>query len=123
MPYLDNRVYDNGLTVLDTEANAIHICSSEPATYSAATTTLTLGNATGVTVGAPADRAGGGREVVVGAAADGNITATGTATHYALVDTVNSRLLAASALTASQAVTNGNTFTLASFTIGIPDPV
>jgi hypothetical protein len=123
MPYLDNRVYDNGLTVLDTEANAIHICSSEPATYSDATTTLTLGNATGVTVGAPADRTGGGREVVVDAAADGNITATGTATHYALVDTVNSRLLAASALTASQAVTNGNTFTLASFTIGIPDPV
>ena len=123
MPYLDNRVYYNGLTVLDTEANAIHICSAEPTTYSETTSTYTLGNATGVTVGAPADRTGGGREVVVDAAADGNITATGTATHYALVDTVNSRLLAASALTASQAVTNGNTFTLASFTIGIPDPV
>jgi len=123
MPYLDNRVYDNGLTVLDTEANAVHICSAEPTTYTAATSTLTLGNATGVSIGAPADRAGGGREVVVAATADGNVTATGTATHYALVDTVNSRLLAASALTTSQVVTNGNTFTLASFTIGIPDPV
>lgn len=123
MPYLDNRVYDNGLTVLDTEANAIHICSAEPTTYAEATSTLTLGNATGVTVGAPADRTGGGREVVVDAAADGNVTANGTASHYAVVDTVNARLLAASALTASQVVTNGNTFTLASFTIGIPDPV
>jgi hypothetical protein len=123
MPYLDNRVYDNGLTVLDTEANAIHICSAEPTTYAEATSTLTLGNATGVTVGAPADRTGGGREVVVDAAADGNVTADGTASHYAVVDTVNARLLAASALTASQVVTNGNTFTLASFTIGIPDPV
>lgn len=123
MPYLDNRVYDNGLTVLDTEANAIHICSAEPTTYAQATSTLTLGNATGVTVGAPADRTGGGREVVVDAAADGNVTANGTASHYAVVDTVNARLLAASALTASQVVTNGNTFTLASFTIGIPDPV
>ena len=53
MPYLDNRVYDNGLTVLDTEANAVHICSAEPATYSAATTTLTLGNSTSVSIGAP----------------------------------------------------------------------
>jgi hypothetical protein len=123
MPYLDNRVYDNGLTVLNTEANAIHICSAEPATYSETTSTYTLGNATGVTVGAPADRSGGGREVVVDAAANGNVTADGTATHYALVDTVNLRLLAASALTASQVVTHGNTFTLASFTIGIPDPV
>ena len=123
MPYLDNRVYDNGLTVLDTEANAVHICSAEPATYTAATATFTLGNATGVSIGAPADRTGGGREVVVAATSGGNVTATGTATHYALVDTVNSRLLAASALTASQVVTNGNTFTLASFTIGIPDPV
>ena len=123
MPYLDNRVYDNGLTVLDTEANAVHICSAEPATYAEATSTLTLGNATGVVIGAPADRTGGGREVVVDATAGGNVTATGTATHYAIVDTVNSRLLAASGLTASQVVTSGNTFTLAAFTIGIPDPV
>jgi hypothetical protein len=36
---------------------------------------------------------------------------------------VNSRLLATGSLTASQAVTSGNTFTLTSFDIGIPDPV
>jgi len=36
---------------------------------------------------------------------------------------VNSRLLAAGSLTASQVVTSGNSFTLSSFTIGIPDPV
>lgn len=123
MPYLDNHVYDNGLTVLDIEANAIHICSAEPVTYAEATASLTLGNALNVTVGTPADRVGGGREVVVDAAADGDVTADGTASHYAVVDTVNLRLLAASGLTATQVVTNGNTFTLASFTIGIPDPV
>jgi hypothetical protein len=38
------------------------------------------------------------------------------------VDTANSRLLATSSLTASQAVTSGNTFTLSSVAIGIPDP-
>ena len=122
MATLDNRVFDNGLTVLDTEANAIHITSAEATTYAAATSTLTLGNSTSLSIGAPQDRTGGGREVVVAAINDGSVTGTGTATHYAIVDTANSRLLATGSLTASQAVTSGNTFTLSSVSIGIPDP-
>lgn len=122
MATLDNRVFDNGLTVLDTEANAIHITSAEASTYAAATSTLTLGNSTSLSIGAPADRPGGGRQVVVAAVTDGSVTGTGTATHYAIVDTNNSRLLATGSLTASQAVTSGNTFTLSSVSIGIPDP-
>ena len=122
MATLDNRVFDNGLTVLDTEANAIHITSAEATSY-ANVAAVTLGNSTSLSIGAPADRSGGGREVVVAAITDGSVTGTGTATHYAIVDTVNSRLLATSTLTASQAVTSGNTFTLSSVSIGIPDPV
>ena len=122
MATLGNRVFDNGLTVLDTEANAIHVTSQEATDYTEATSTYTLGNSTSLSVGAPADRTGGGREVTVAAITDGSVTATGTATHYAIVDTANSRLLATSTLSASQSVTSGNTFTLASFTIGIPDP-
>jgi len=121
MATLDNRVFDNGLTVLDTEANAIHITSAE-ATSFANVAAVTLGNSTSLSIGAPADRSGGGREVVVAAITDGSVTGTGTATHYAIVDTVNSRLLATGSLTASQAVTSGNTFTLSSVAIGIPDP-
>jgi hypothetical protein len=123
MATLNDRVFDNGLTVLDTEANAIHITSSEAASYADATSTLTLGNSTSLSIGAPQDRTGGGREVVVAAITDGSVTGTGTATHYAIVDTGNSRLLATGSLTASQAVTSGNTFTLSSVAIGIPDPV
>jgi hypothetical protein len=122
MAFLGDRVFDNGLTVLDTEANAIHITSQEAVDYAGATTTHTLGNSTSLSVGAPADRSGGGREVTVAAITDGSVTGTGTATHYAIVDTVNSRLLATGALTVSQGVSTGNTFTLGSFTIGIPDP-
>jgi hypothetical protein len=122
MATLDNRVFDNGLTVLDTEANAIHITSAE-ATSFANVSSVTLGNSTSLSIGAPQDRSGGGREVVVDAITDGSVTGTGTATHYAIVDTVNSRLLATSTLTASQSVTTGNTFTLSSVAIGIPDPV
>lgn len=121
MATLDNRVFDNGLTVLDTEANAIHVTSAE-ATSFANVSSVTLGNSTSLSIGAPQDRSGGGREVVVAAITDGSVTGTGTATHYAIVDTVNSRLLATGSLTASQAVTSGNTFTLSSVAIGIPDP-
>jgi hypothetical protein len=122
MATLGDRVFDNGLTVLDTEANAIHVTSQEATDYTEATSTYTLGNSTSLSVGTPEDRTGGGRKVVVAAISDGSITGTGTATHYAIVDTVNSRLLATAALTASQSVTSGNTFTLATFDIGIPDP-
>lgn len=122
MATLNDRVFDNGLSVLDTEANRIDVCSSEPTTYTQATSTNTLGNSTSLSIGAPADRSGGGRKVAVAAISDGSITATGTATHYAITDTSNSRLLATGSLTASQSVTSGNTFTLATFDIGIPDP-
>jgi len=122
MATLGDRVFDNGLTVLDTEANAIHVTSQEATDYTEATSTYTLGNSTSLSIGSPEDRAGGGRKVVVAAISDGSITGTGTATHYAIVDTANSRLLATAALTASQSVTSGNTFTLATFDIGIPDP-
>jgi len=122
MPFLNDRVLDNGLSVLDTEANRLDICSAEPASYAAATTTNSLGNKTSLSVGAPADGSPNGRAVTVASFSDGNVTATGTATHYAIVDTVNSRLLAAGALSAPQAVTDGNTFSLSAFTIRIPDP-
>ena len=123
MALLDNRVFDNGLTVLDTEANAIYVTSQQAVSYVDATSTSALGNSTSLSIGAPQDRSGGGREVVVAAITDGSVTGTGTATHYAIVDTINSRLLAAGSLSASQAVTTGNTFTLSSVSIGIPDPV
>lgn len=122
MAFLSDRVFDNGLTVLDTEANRIDITSQQATTYAEATSTYTLGNSTSLSIGAPQDRAGGGREVVVAATTDGTVTGTGTATHYAIVDTANSRLLATGSLSASQVVTSGNTFTLSSVAIGIPDP-
>jgi hypothetical protein len=121
MAYLNDRVYDNGLTVLSTEANRLDICSQEPASY-AEVATYTLGNKTSPTISSPSDRAGGGRKVTISAITDGEVTGTGTASHYAIVDTVNSRLLAAGALSAPQAVTDGNVFTLTAFDIGIPDP-
>lgn len=123
MATLNDRVFDNGLTVLDTEANKITITSQEAATYTEGNATYALGNSTSLSINAPADRTGGGRKVTAAAITNGAVTASGTATHYAILDTVNLRLLATGSLTASQVVTSGNTFTLSTFDIGIPDPV
>ena len=81
MASLADRVFDNGLTVLDTEANRIDITSQEATTYTEATSTYTLGNSTSLSIGAPADRSGGGREVTAAAISGGSVSATGTATH------------------------------------------
>ena len=122
MATLGDRVFDNGLSTLSTEANKLVITSQETATFTEANVTYALGNTTTLSIASPSDRTGGGREVVVAAISDGSVTADGTATHYAIVDTVNSRLLATGSLTTTQVVTTGNTFSLGSFTIGIPDP-
>lgn len=122
MASLSDRVLDNGLNVLSTEANKILITSQEATTYTEANSTYALGNSTSLSIGAPADRTGGGREVTASALSDGSVSSNGTATHYAIVDTINSRLLATGALSVSQVVTSGNTFSLGSFTVGIPDP-
>ena len=122
MATLSDRVYDSGLSVLDTEANRVDICSAEPTTYTAATSTNTLGNTTSITISAPADGDTSGRKVTLSAISGASVTATGTATHFAITDTSNSRLLATGSLSSSQAVTSGNTFSLTAVDIEIPDP-
>ena len=121
MAMIADYILDAALAKLDTEANRLDLCSQEPTTYAAATSTYTFGNKTSLSIGAPADRTGGGRKVTVAAISGGSITATGTVTHWAITDTTNSRLLATGSLASSKAVTNGTTFDLPAFDIGIPD--
>lgn len=120
---LADYILDNGLTKLDTETDKITLCSADPTTYTEANSTNALGNKTfsaGGAFGAPAARAPNGRKVASTAISDGSITATGSATKWAAVDTAGTRLHVNGSLSASQSVTNGNTFTLASFDVGIP---
>lgn len=125
MASISDYVLDAALSKLDTEADKIYITSQEATTYTQATSTYALGVATSISIGAPQDRSasGGGREVVLAAVTGGNVTATGDADTFALVDSTNSRLLATGSLTGGgQTVTSSNTFVLASIAIGIPDP-
>src|SRR5262245_11446684 len=117
-------VLDNGLSALDALADKIYICSQDPTTFTEAASTYALGNkafGAGAAVGAPAAATPNGRKVTTAAITDGNVTGTGTAAKWAIVDSVNSRLLCNGALSASQAVTSGNTFTLGAFDIRLPN--
>ena len=120
--FLHDDVFDSGLSVLTTLTENLYICSSLPTTFAEASSTYKLGTKATPTVGSPADRSGGGREVTVSAITDGTVGANGTAGFYALTDDSASKLLAQGDLNSTQVVTSGNTFTLTSFKIGIPDP-
>jgi hypothetical protein len=123
MAYLNDYVLDLALAYIDTSANRLDICSSEPTTYANAIGGASLGNKVGITVSAPADRSPDGRKVTVSAITDGTVSANGTATHYAITDTASSRLVATGSLGAPQVVTTPNTFTLQAFDIGVKDAV
>ena len=120
MAYISDTVFDTGLAVLTANQDRIDICSQEPTTYTEATSTYTLGNKTAATTGAATSGATDGRRVIVSAITDGSVTGTGTATHWAGTDGT-SALYTTGALSASQAVTSGNTFTLGAISHTIRD--
>lgn len=119
MAFINDEVFDQGLDYADTNGTRLDICSQEPTTYAAATSTFTLGNDT-VNTGATEAGAVDGRRVIVPAITAGSVTGTGTATHWALTGGA-SVLIATGALSSSQAVTSGNTFSLDAISITIRD--
>jgi hypothetical protein len=120
MAFLNDEAYDSGLDWIDANGSRLDICSAEPASY-AQVGTYTLGYKDGISIAAPSARVAGGREVVISAIADGAVTATGTATHWA-ISNGSDTLVAAYELSSSQGVTAENVFTLTEFAIGIPAP-
>src|SRR5262245_8985247 len=121
---IGDAILDGGLTLLDTASDRIYIVSADPTTYTEATSTFALGNksfAAGGAFGAPAAATPNGRKVTSTNITDGNVTATGTAIGWAVVTSGSTRLDANGRLAANQAVTNGNTFTLAPFDIRFPN--
>ena len=119
MSYVNDEVRDQGLDYADTNGTQLDITSQEATSYAEATTTYTLGNDT-VDTGATEDGAVDGRRVIVPAITAGSVTATGTATHWALTNGTDT-LIATGALTSSAAVTSGNSFTLDAISITARD--
>jgi hypothetical protein len=116
---------DAALDYLISNAARIDICSAEPTTYTQATSTNTLGNATngaGFTaplLGAKATN-GNVRQVPTAAIASAPVTGTGTATWAGITKTTATTDLLVVMDMTDQAVTQNNTWSAASVNIGIP---
>lgn len=127
MPLAD-YVLDNGLVSIVGAGRRLDITHTLATTYLEATTdaAFSLGNKTGLTIAAAAARTPNGRKITVPAITDGVITETTTsaandAAFWALTDPANSRLLCTGPLSATQYVTDGNSFSTPAFDIGIPN--
>lgn len=112
MPYINDSILDNLSSIASATSRRVDInFTQEPTTYTEATSTYTCGNKTGLTMTALANGPVDGRMVSTPAITDGSVTATQTAGWWSLTDAATV-LHAAGALSASQGVTSGNTFTL-----------
>lgn len=122
MPYINDSIRDNGLTSIAAATNRrVDICyTQEPTTYTEATSTYTCGNKTGLTMTAIGDATPNGRKVDTPAITDGSVTATQTAGWWGITD-ATSVLHAAGALSATQVVSSGNTYTLDAISIVFED--
>ena len=117
MPYINDSVLDNLSSLAGATGRRVDInYTQEPTTYTEATSTYSCGNKTGLTMTALANGAIDGRMVQTPAITDGSVTATQTAGWWSVTDAA-SVLHAAGALSATQSVTSGNTFTLDAISI------
>jgi len=117
MPFINDAVLDNLSSLASAAGRRVDVCfTAEPTTYTEATSTNSCGNKTGLAMTALSDGAVDGRRVQAPAITDGSVTATQTAGWWGLTDAA-SVLHAAGALSSSQAVTSGNTFTLDAISI------
>lgn len=118
---LQDRVLDLGLTTFKNEADRFYVCSGLCISYVDATTALSLGfkhlGAGNVLTGPFAGI--NGRKVTTVPISGGAGTAAGNGGYWAIVDTVNARLLASGTLVASVVIASGVSFNVSSFDITI----
>lgn len=119
-------VLDAMLNYIADNTKRITVCNAQPTTYTEGNATFALADVTtteGV-AGASFDIANGdtsGRKLTVNQNASVPVDTSGTATHIALLDVDNSKLLYVTTCT-SQALTSGNTVTIPAFDIEVADP-
>jgi hypothetical protein len=115
-------VLDGALNVVKNNCTRMTACSQQPTTYTEGNATYALADVTmapGDFTAADGDTSG--RKLTVAQKTGVAVDASGTATHVALLDVTNSKLLYVTTCT-SQALTAGNTMTFNSWKIEIADP-
>ena len=115
-------VLDGALNIIKNNCTRMTACSAEPTTYTEGNATYALAD---VTLSSSdftnANGDSSGRKTTVGQKTGVTVDSSGTATHVALLDVTNSKLLYVTTAT-SQALTAGNTMTFNSWKIEIADP-
>lgn len=120
--YLHDDVLDGALNVIKNNATKLCICSTQPTTYTEATTTYKLAIKTGLTSAdytGPADHTSG-RKLTVNAQSTISVDLAGTAEHVAVTGT--SSVLYAVTTCTSQALSLGNTVSVPAWIISMGDP-
>lgn len=121
MPFIADSILDLALQNIVTNCENFYLCSTEPTTFTEASSTNKLGTKATPSIGAPTNGDVDGRKIVVAAITDGTVNTTGTAASWALTDNSLSVLQVTSTAT-SQAVTAGNIFTTTAASITLRDP-
>ena len=118
-------VLDGALNIIKNNCTRQVACSAQPTTFTEANATYALADATLATgdfTNANGDTSG--RKTTVAAKSAVLIDVTGTATHVALLDVTNSKLLYVTTCTSQPVTANGsNTVNFPAWDIEIADPV
>lgn len=120
---VNNNMLDAMLNYLANNCTRIDLCSAEPTTYAAATSTYTLGNAASLTSGnftGPADGDTSGRKITVDALSAVSIGSSGTVTHLGYTDGVSELIMVNT--TGSQGVSSGGTADVSAHDAEVADP-
>lgn len=117
-------VLDGAHDIIRNNATRMVACSAQPTTYTEGNATFALADVTmasGDFTKANGDTSG--RKMTVGAKSGVLIDATGTATHVALLDVTNSKLLYVTTCTSQALTANGsNTVNFPAWDIELADP-
>lgn len=114
---IPTAVIDLSLDNIRTASDKMVVCSAQPTTYTEANATFALADV--AVADADFTLAAGdtsGRKITVAAKSGVTVDASGTATHIAIIDTVNSLLKAITTCT-SQAISVGGTVDIPSFKV------
>jgi hypothetical protein len=114
-----NDVLDAALNYIKTNCTRMVACSAEPTTYTAANVTYALADVTMASGDFTVADDTSGRKLTVAAKSGITVDTAGTATHNALLDVSNSKLLYVTT-TNSQALSG--TVDFGSWTINLQDP-
>lgn len=121
--FANDDIMDAALSLIKTNCDKMVACSAQPTTYAEANATYALADVamTSSDFTGPANGDTSGRKLTVGAKSGVTVDTSGTATHVALLDSVNSRLLYVTTC-ASQAVVSGGTVSFGGWAIELRDP-